>query len=336
MVLSLACVAACAVPAPPGPLSAAPVQAESRAMPPSPAGPAESLPGRVTLGSPPPLDVLEARVEFIDVSAGRPVQPPVAAAAGILVDVDAGLVLWQHNADTPRPPASTTKLMSALVAMRNFPMDSAVTVGAAAATRGGEETQMGLRAGERLTVRELLTGMLMVSANDAAMSIAGDTVGMERFVDTMNAQAAALGLTSTHFENPSGYPDAPAQLTTARDLAALTSIAYRRYPIFQELSDTHDTVIPANAGHQEFVLHNILSRLYASYPALVGGKSGFTYAAGPCLVTVAVRDGHRLIAVLLDAPHMVDDTRTLLEWGFSQEGLAPLPAPTPSPAGPRP
>ena len=277
------------------------------------------------------MDVIQAHVELVDVSTHRPPSPSINAASGILVDVDAGVILWQRDADRPRPPASTTKLMSALVAMQNFPLDREVTVSAASAERGGEETRMGLRAGERLSVRELLTGMLMVSANDAAMSMAQDTVGMERFVGTMNAQATALGLRGTHFENPSGYPDDPGQVSSARDLAVLTGLAYTRFPLFQELSDRHDLVIPATAGHPEHPLHNILSRLFAAYPPVVGGKSGFTSAAGPCLVTVAVRDRHRLIAVLMDAPRMVDDTRTLLEWGFTQQGLAPLPVPSPSP-----
>lgn len=256
--------------------------------------------------------------------------PTVNARAGILVDIDSNAILWQQNAHAQLPPASTTKIVSALVALANFNPSRPVTVTADAVHLAWDESRMGLAAGQTLTVRELLTGMLVVSGNDAANAIATDTVGVERFVGAMNAQVAALGLHDSHFTTPVGLQD-PDQYSSAYDLAAIATAAVRRFPVFRDIVAMRTADLAATPGHPEFFLQSI-NQLLAMYPAAVGIKPGWTADAGYCEVGMAVRDGHRLISVLLNAPYSYSQSRRLLDWGFVQEGLAStLPSPTPTP-----
>jgi D-alanyl-D-alanine carboxypeptidase (penicillin-binding protein 5/6) len=255
---------------------------------------------------------------------------PVAATAGILVDLDTGAILWQQNAHQRLAPASTTKVLAALVGLDNFPPTTLVTVTPDALNQAWDETRMGLKAGEVLSVQELLSGMMLVSGNDAATALAVDTVGPERFVAAMNAQVRALGLQDSHFTTPVGLDD-PEQYTSAYDLAVIGATAMR-IPLFAELVGSRQLTLPATAGHPRFVLDSI-NLLLSTYPPAVGVKPGYTGNAGYCEVGMAVRDGHRLLSVLLHGSYVVAATRRLLDWGFQQEGLpTTLPAPTPSPS----
>jgi D-alanyl-D-alanine carboxypeptidase (penicillin-binding protein 5/6) len=281
----------------------------------------------------PPLRRLFQPIYFQDATSAFHDAPVIVGSSGILVDLDRNLILWEGHAHERRAPASTTKMMTAFVALDNFPLDQVITVTPAAAARDSVETRLGLLPNEKLTVRELLTGMLMVSANDAADAIAGGTVGMDAYVEAMNRQVSALGLRDTHFTNPVGFPDEPGEVSSAYDLAAIATAGYRDFSLFRDVTATHDAVLTANGLHQEYKLHNI-NRLLDIYPAAIGTKSGFTDDAGPCLVSMATRDGHHLVAVIMNAQKMFDQTRALMEWGFSQEGLPPM-YPTPSPAPPK-
>ena len=282
----------------------------------------------------PALRTLVDPIHFTDASTAFRGAPVLGGSSGILVDIDRNIILWAANAHGPRAPASTTKLMTSLVALENFPLDQQVTVTPLAAAREVVETRMGLRPNEKLTVKELLSGMLTVSANDAADAMADGTVGMDRFVEAMNRQVTALGLEDTHFTNPVGFPDDPQETSSAYDLAAIATAAYRNYPLFRELTATHDMYLPPTSTHQGYKLHNI-NRLLDIYPAAIGSKSGFTDNAGPCLVSMATRNGHHLAAVVLNAQRMFDQSRALLEWGFTQEGLPALyPSPVPTPPAP--
>jgi serine-type D-Ala-D-Ala carboxypeptidase (penicillin-binding protein 5/6) len=275
------------------------------------------------------LQLLDDPVSF---SAARtaPRDPPaVSAAAGILVDIDSGRILWQLNADEQRAPASTIKLLTALVVLENFNPASLVTVTPNALFQAWDESRMGLKAGERLSIAELLTGMLTVSANDAADTLAVDTVGLERFVGAMNAQAQLLGLHNTHATTPVGLDD-PRMYSSAYDLAVLAAIDVDSFPLFDQIVRLQSAALPASSLHPAFQLDNI-NLLLDMYPAAVGIKTGYTGDAGPCLVAEAVRDGHRLVSVLLDANYVSMQSRRLLDWGFVQEGLASQ-LPTPSPA----
>jgi D-alanyl-D-alanine carboxypeptidase (penicillin-binding protein 5/6) len=279
------------------------------------------------------MRILTGHVTF---TPAAPAAPPLTihAAAGILVDIDAGNILWQQNAHAMLPPASTTKILTALVALENFAPSQRVTVTAAALHQAWDESKMGLKAGETLTVQELLTGMLLVSGNDAATALAVDTVGSERFVAAMNAQAAALGLHDSHFTSPVGLPDA-AHYTSAYDLAAISAAAVTHLPLFADIVAMRSADLAATPDHPEFRLFTV-NLLLGMYPAAVGIKPGWTAASGNCEVGMAVRDGHRLISVLLNAPYDYSQSRRLLDWGFVQEGLpSTLPPPTalPSPPG---
>jgi D-alanyl-D-alanine carboxypeptidase (penicillin-binding protein 5/6) len=256
--------------------------------------------------------------------------PVVQAQAGILVDIDTHQILWSANPHASLPMASTTKEMTALVVLENFSPDQVVTITPDALHQESDETRMGLTAGERLTVRELLYGMLLVSANDAATALAVDTVGMERFVAGMNAEAKALGLHDSHFATPVGL-SAPGQYASPYDLAVIGATAYDRFPLFRQIVGTHDFDLTANATHKDYQLHN-LNQLLDKYPAAVGIKPGWTGDAGACLVGMAVRGHHRLISVLLNADYPAATEAQLLDWGFGGEGLPPLLPPTPSPS----
>jgi D-alanyl-D-alanine carboxypeptidase (penicillin-binding protein 5/6) len=267
-------------------------------------------------------------------AAASALTPPVVTArGGILVDIDSNTILWQQDAHAHLPPASTAKVLTALVALENLNLSQPVTVTPDAVHLAWDESRMGLGAGQTLTVRELLTGMLLVSANDAANTIASDTVGSERFVGAMNAQVAALGLRDSHFTSPVGLDD-PQQHSSAYDLAAIATAAVRSFPVFREIVALQTADLAASAAHPEFSLQSI-NLLLAMYPAAVGIKPGWTGDAGYCEVAMAVRDGHRLVSVLLNAPYSYRQSRRLLDWGFVQEGLAstlPTPSPTPKPS----
>jgi len=299
--------------------------------------------GREAAGAPPwvdtdtrdhprvfPLKILQQPIAFRDASGRYRTPPAITAATAILVDIDRGEVLWSLNPHARRAPASTTKMLSAMVALENFSPDQSITVTPQAADVESVETRMELLPGEQLTTRELLTGMLTISANDATKTVAYGTVGMDDYVAAMNRQVRALGLRDSNFVNPVGFPDGPEMYSTAYDLAAIATADYREFPLFGQITATRDVDLPQSAGHRDYRLHNI-NRLPDIYPAAVGTKSGFTDEAGPCLVSMAVRGGHRLVAVLMNAPHMFDQSRALLEWGFSQEGLPPLPPATGTP-----
>jgi len=264
------------------------------------------------------MRVMDGEIQFV--AAATPIHPPaVRAAGGILVDIDSNTILWQWKARAELPPASTVKILTALVALENFSPSQEVTVTASAVQLAWDESRMGLLAGQRLTVDELLTGMLLVSGNDAANAIADGTVGRERFVGAMNAQVEALGLHDSHFTTPVGLQD-PAQYSSAYDLAAIATAAVRGFPVFRDIVAARAAELPATSDHPEFVLQSI-NALLPMYPAAVGIKPGWTAAAGYCEVGMAVRDGHRLISVLLNAPYAFTQTRRLLDWGFQQEGL---------------
>ena len=290
------------------------------------ANPATNLPRPAWFG----MRVLSGAVSFepATVAAGA---PAIRALGGILVDVDTGVILWQHDDHAELPPASTTKILTALVALENFSTAMEVTVTGPALHQAWDETRMGLKAGETLTLQELLTGMLLVSGNDAASAVAVDTVGMERFVGAMNAQVEALGLHDSHFTNPVGLPDA-GLFTSAYDLAAISVAAVRKFADFRAIVAMRTAQLAPSTTHPSFTLRSI-NALLAMYPPAVGIKPGWTAQAGYCEVGMAVRGGHRLLSVLLNAPYSAGQSRRLLDWGFVQEGLpSTLPTPTPAPS----
>ncbi|HEV8424424.1 MAG TPA: D-alanyl-D-alanine carboxypeptidase family protein [Actinomycetes bacterium] len=239
--------------------------------------------------------------------------PRVLARAAILADEATGQVLFERDARLPRAMASTTKIMTALLALERLDERRVVTIGSGP-PRIGEES-LRLRQGERLTVRQLLLGLMVKSANDAAVALAEAVDGSEAaFVRRMNRKAAALRLAATHYVTPYGL-DRPGHQTSARDLARLWEAAMGRAD-FRSLVATKAARLPGRPlSLRRFVTSN---RLLGSYRWTVGGKTGFTNRAGRCLVASASRGGRRLVAVALGSPNAFADVQALFEHSFSK------------------
>src|SRR5829696_4094981 len=239
--------------------------------------------------------------------------PRVQARAVILADESTGQVLFERNASAARAMASTTKVMTALLALERLDEQKVVVIGSGP-PRVGEES-LRLRQGERLTVRQLLLGLLVKSANDAGAALAEAVDGSQAaFVRHMNRKAAALRLAATHYVTPYGL-DRPGHQTSARDLARLWEVAMRRAD-FRAIVAMKAARIPGiPLSLRRFVSTN---QLLGSYRWTVGGKTGFTNRAGRCLVASASRGGRRLVAVALGSPNAFPDVQALFEYGFSK------------------
>lgn len=263
-------------------------------------------------------------------------QPPaVTAQTAFLFDPNTGAVYYAKGADTELPMASCTKVMTLLLAVERGNLNQMVTVGADAhALVNPDSSYMGLDVGEKISLRDLLYGLVMPSGNDAAVAIA-DAIGGNQaaFVALMNQRAQQLGLTHTHYANPHGL-DAPGHYTTARDLAVLSAYALRN-PIIEQVVSTYSYVIPQTATHKAYHLvtgNDLLPFARAPYPGAIGVKPGFTGNAGYCMAFAADRRGHLLVAAVLGDPSWqvrIVDMRTLLDWGYQQFGLPHAPSPTP-------
>ncbi len=247
-----------------------------------------------------------------DVAVG----PQVTADAAVLIDATTGRVLWSRGAEEPRAPASTTKMMTALVALEEGNLKSVVTVSPAADATPGSSAH--LRAGERYTLAQLLVALLLPSGNDAAVAIAEHVAGsVPAFAERMNAKARVLGLVATHFTNPHGLT-AAGHYSSALDLA-LIARAGLRIPEFARIVDTAEAQIAGtNSMDQEIrrELHNT-NRLLVTYGWVNGVKTGTTDAAGSCLVASAARGGVELIAVVLHSSDRWGDALRLLQWGYA-------------------
>ena len=265
----------------------------------------------------------------INSTTGTP--PDVAARAAFVYDAGLGFVYYTKNADVELPQASCTKVMTALLAVEHGSLDQIVKVGADAhALVRDDSSFMGLDAGEKLTLRDLLYGLVLPSGNDAAVAIA-DAIGgsVPNFVAMMNARAKELGLTHTHFVNPHGL-GAPGHYTTARELALLSGAAMKN-PDLVTIMSTLRYHIPKTTTHKAYDLvsgNDLLSGARLPYPGAIGVKPGYTGDAGYCQAFAAIRHGHLIVGAVLDEPtwqvRMVE-MRTLLDWGFEQEGYPPAP-----------
>ncbi len=236
----------------------------------------------------------------------------VSAECAALMCVETGEMLYEKNADLHHAMASTTKIMTALVAIENCELDNTVTVSSDAVGIIGSSVY--LYAGEQMTMESLLYALLLESANDAAAAIAIEVSGsIEGFAELMNEKAASLGLENTHFTNPHGL-DNEDHYTTARELAALTSAALKN-ETFREIVSTYKKSIEMHNGQGSRLLINH-NKLLKSYDGAIGVKTGYTSNSGRCLVTAANRDGLTYIAVTLNAPDDWNDHRKMLDAGF--------------------
>jgi len=239
--------------------------------------------------------------------------PDITAESAILVDSETNQVLYQKNADIHRAPASTTKLMTAILLIENCRLDEMVMAG-----KHVEEipsSSLHLKPGEKIAVHDLLHAMLLRSANDAAVAAAQHVAGsVSAFVAMMNKRAAEMGATNTHFANPNGL-NSVGHYSTARDLALIGKRAIH-IPIINRIVAKRKTTISRSMNREDVVLFN-RSHFLRWYPGADGIKTGYTREAGQCLVASATRDGWRLIAVVLKSNNNAADAGALMDYGFS-------------------
>ena len=239
--------------------------------------------------------------------------PNVAAQGAVLMEASTGKVLLDQDAHRRLPMASTTKIMTAIVALENC--DPAKTVRISDKAVGVEGSSVYLRAGEMLTMEQLLSALLLESANDAAEAIAMEVAGdISSFAALMNETAKRIGLADTHFTNPHGLDDAE-HYSSAYDLAVLTRYALDN-PDFARIVSTYKTTIPlaGDEGVRVLINHN---KMLKYYDGAIGVKTGYTKRCGRCLVSAAERDGVRMIAVTLSAPNDWQDHTAMLDYGFT-------------------
>jgi D-alanyl-D-alanine carboxypeptidase len=242
--------------------------------------------------------------------------PGLLGKSAILVDARTGRVVWALHPHQRRQIASTTKIMTALLALKKLQPHDVVTIDKSVPRV--PLVREGLRAGEKVEAWKLFYAMLLYSGNDDALAIAIAAGGTKwHFVHQMNVEARILGLSDTHFVSPSGVVDV-GNYSSAWDLAALTRVAMRN-PRFRQIVRTpRKQVAWAAPTFSKIYVNN--NRLLTTYKGANGVKTGYTHKAGPCLVASATRGGVSLLAVVLDSPDMYADAKRLLDFGFASLG----------------
>lgn len=251
----------------------------------------------------------------------RAAGPEVSAQSAVVLTADTGAVLFEKDGHTPRPVASTTKIMTALLALEAAQEQGDPLVDITQEMVAVEGSSMGLQAGDSISLTGLAAGMLLASGNDAANAAALYLdASLESFAARMNQRAAVLGMEDTHFVTPSGLDGEDAQgmahLSTAYDMALLARAALEDQA-FRQLCSSPSLAVEF-AEPVKRVTYTNHNKLLAQYQGCVGVKTGFTKEAGRCLVSAAERDGALLIAVTLNAPNDWQDHTALLDYGFSQ------------------
>ena len=246
----------------------------------------------------------------VDVRAqDTPTKPSIKASALYLVELKSGRVLLEKNAARRLPPASLTKIMTALVALESAPLQEVVKIDRRALVH---PSSLKFQAEEEFLLRDLLTAMLVSSANDACEAVAWHIGGDDKqFVALMNERVRALGLKNTHFTNPCGF-DAPGHYSTAADLAKLTEQALQQ-PIFAMMVRTLVRDITTVDGTRQISLHSTNELLID--PDVNGVKTGYTSKAGRCLIASMFKDGHRLLLVGLNVMDQWEQSARLLRYG---------------------
>ena len=236
----------------------------------------------------------------------------ISAKAAFLMDADTGAVLYQKNPDLRLPPASTTKVMTAIIALENDQLDSVVR-----ATKDASKVQpckVNVRPGERWRMDDLLHCTLLNSANDACVVIAQGSAGsIANFAQRMNRKSKAIGATNTHFSNPHGL-DQTNHYTTARDLVLIFNYAMNN-PTFREIVQTES--ISIQGPNQRSIYLRNHNRLLGKYTGMIGGKTGYTRRAGKCFVGKAHQNGKNLLVSVLGSENHFKDVVTLLDFGFN-------------------
>lgn len=238
--------------------------------------------------------------------------PPISARSAVVIDAKTGSSLFEKNPHLKHLPASTTKLMTALVTLEKCLPTQVVTVDQIEK----EGTQMGLEVGDQVSVENLLYGLLINSGNDAAYTLASAcSNSANHFVLAMNQKAEDLGLTNTHFTNPTGFDD-NYQYSTAFDLAKLANIAIAN-PLIAKIVATKSTVVTDVTGNKAYFLDNV-NELLGVVDGIEGVKTGQTEGALENLITKTTRNGNSIVIALLGSKDRFAETRELIKWAFGQ------------------
>jgi len=256
---------------------------------------------------------ISAGAQEMEAAEAADTQVALGAKAACLIELHSGRVLYEYNADAPLPMASTTKVMTALLALERAQLSDPVTCGNAAYGVPGTSIYLGV--GEVLTMEEMLQGLLLSSGNDAATAIAEHIGGsVQSFADLMNVRALELGATNTNFANPHGLPNSD-HYTSARDLARIACEAMK-LPDFRRIVSTQRASIPWEGREYNRQLRN-KNRLLGDYPGATGIKTGYTRAAGRCLVFGAQRGELEIVGVVLGCPSWFDVAKELMDAAFT-------------------
>lgn len=266
-------------------------------------------------------------VWFPKLDFGKQFSVDVTAEAAIFVDTETGEVLYEKNSQEKYSIASLVKIMTTIVSLENKSLQEVLEVSSRASDM--EPDKMFLIAGERLKVKELLEGIFLVSANDAAEVLAeGVSARREDFIKLMNEKAKHLGLKNTFFVNPTGLEEDPSpgekgsmQYSTAFEVAVMSRYAIKHWPELVEISSKEHIYIEENKDHRDYDLYSGIN-LITTYPGVVGFKTGYTPEAGLTLVTLARRGGREVLGVLLGSTNRRDDARALLDFSFSKLGVS--------------
>jgi D-alanyl-D-alanine carboxypeptidase len=248
-----------------------------------------------------PLPVLAEGVNF----------PVISSQGALATDLDSGINLYEKNSDAPLLPASTTKIVTALVSLDAYPLDQVLKVGKFRV----DGQKMGLRMGEEMRVEDLLYGLLVYSANDAAEVLAMNYPGgYDAFISAMNAKAKELSMSNSNFQNPVGL-DGSTQVTTAKDLVRVSEVAMR-IPEFAKIVSTKQITVKDATGKISYNLRNI-NELLGRVPGVLGVKTGWTPDSRENLVTYIERDGHKVMIAVLGSQDRFGETKELIDWIFA-------------------
>lgn len=247
--------------------------------------------------------------------------PNLSAKSALVYDLTDSKLIYEKNSKERLPMASLTKIMTAMVAIDHKRADDRYTV--YPENLVGENT-IGLSAGETMSLQELLYGVFMYSANEAAEVLAANTLGRGEFVKAMNNKAKALGLKDTNFTNPTGLEGDGDQYTTAYDLLVIARLAVSSYPQIVKASSTAKLYIPQTQDHYAYDMYN-QTNLITSYPGVKGLKDGYTPEAGLCLVTYLDYGGHKLIGIILGSENRRQEMKDLLDYSLKTQGINPPP-----------
>lgn len=266
----------------------------------------------------------ESTINFPKADLPKPIDDlkplEISARSAIVIDVDSAVILYQKNPDLRLPPASTTKIMTALVALDEYDLDEVVTIDNENFSIGNKSH---IKSGEKLSVESLLYALLVSSGNDAALALAQHhPKGYVEFINLMNQKAVDLHLTNSQFSNVSGVEQIT-HYTTARDLGLLTKEAIKN-PVFSNIVNQKEITITSIDGSISHLLTNT-NQLLDNVDGVMGVKTGWTHLAGECLVTYVSRNDREIITVVLASENRFLESEKLIDWSYQNHTWIPFP-----------